>query len=199
MIRKNLIFVGICLLIFTMIPAFIYMINFKGLYISDLSSDWGTFGDFIGGITNPIIGIVNVLVLVYLTLKISEIDNNNKIKEQENQINDKLDEIRLIGFKELNSLFLKTMRILASIDQIEEADCVGLKFEFHSIIHPYIDLFKTFNDESRINELGNRFLKISQFNGNNDMKSKFMVEFSILLCDMRNEIKKITYSNAIYK
>ena len=78
------------------------------------SADWGSFGDFIGGISNPIIGIVNVLVLFYLTLKISEIDERNRSVDKINRENENLDRIRLEGFKELNSFFLRLLKRLAN-------------------------------------------------------------------------------------
>lgn len=40
-----------------------YIINFYNAEVSDKSGDWGTFGDFVGGFTNPIIALA---VLFYL-------------------------------------------------------------------------------------------------------------------------------------
>lgn len=192
MIRRSLIIIGIILLIVTIIPALIYILNFKEHVISQVSSDWGTFGDFIGGIANPIIGIVNVLVLVYLTLKISEIDCNNRNIERENRLNESLDEIRLMGFKELNTLFLKMVRILAANTPMDLGESVGLKFELHAIIHPYIDLFETFNDLDRINNLGNKLFEIQEIRQNPELRLAIMEDFSSLLCELRAEIRKIT-------
>jgi hypothetical protein len=47
--------------IFTILCVAGYIINFIG-HISDNNSDWGTFGDYIGGITSPIIGIIGVIL-----------------------------------------------------------------------------------------------------------------------------------------
>jgi hypothetical protein len=57
----------------------VYYLNFSDQVISKSSSDWGTFGDFIGGILNPVFAFLNLLVLAYLTLKITEDDNNRNL------------------------------------------------------------------------------------------------------------------------
>ena len=43
------------------VPTIGYIINFWGTSISKNSSDWGTFGDYFGGILNPVIGITNII------------------------------------------------------------------------------------------------------------------------------------------
>ena len=67
--------IGLLLLLAILIPIFIYLIIFYHHPLSDNGSNWGDFGNYLGGILNPIIGIFNVVVLVYLTLKVSELDN----------------------------------------------------------------------------------------------------------------------------
>lgn len=155
------------------------------------SSDWGTFGDFIGGITNPIIGIVNVLVLVYLTLRISEIDIANRDIDKVNRENENLDGIRLEGFKELNSFFMRLVKRLANDEPIEQKEKISLKFEFNGIIHPYIDLFKTFDNLIRINELSNRLLKIPEYRTESESLG-IISNFSELLTELRIEIRTIS-------
>ena len=155
------------------------------------SADWGTFGDFIGGITNPIIGIVNVLVLVYLTLKISEIDKINRGIDKTNRENENLDGIRLEGFKELNSFYMRLVKRLANEEPIENKEKISLKFEFNGIIHPYIDLFKVFENTERINELSNRLLKIPGYRTESEILD-IISKFSELLSELRIEIRTIT-------
>lgn len=191
MIKRIIIAFGIFLLIILIIPIIIYSINFHNHFISMDSSDWGTFGDFIGGITNPIIGIVNVLVLVYLTLKISEIEKNNRSIDQTNRENENLDGIRLEGFKELNSFFMRLVKRIANDTPIENTEKVSIKFEFDGIIHPYIDLFKTFDNTKRINELSSRLLKIPEYRTESE-SLEIISKFSDLLSELRIEIRTIT-------
>ena len=90
---------GICL-----IAIIIYILNFYNKKISDDTSDWAIFGDYIGGIVNPLVAIINVLVLIYLTLlveKNSEVRNKQNILEQK-----KLFELNLMNkaIEELNEI-----------------------------------------------------------------------------------------------
>lgn len=151
MIKRNVVLLGAILCLILFVPVIAYIVNFSNHQVSFDSSDWGTFGDYIGGIANPIIGIANVLVLYYLTVRIAETENENKNKEQANRINRNLDEIRFIGFKELNCFYIRLVKRMANNTSAEDGEGVALKFEFHGIIHPYIDLFETFNDLGRIN------------------------------------------------
>jgi len=193
-INKYLRNVGIPLIIIFLLPILFYVSNFRCSAISDLPTDWGIFGSFIGGVTGPLIAIANVLVLVFLTFKISDIDKNNKETEIENRKNENLDAMMLIGFKELNAFFIELIKVLASNDDVKEEVKIELKFKFHGIIHPYIDLFKTFDNLNKINRLGNMLLKI-QSRRNEDERFEIMNEFSELLSDLRLEIKSITATN----
>ena len=64
-----------------------YIIRFFCHPISSNSGDWGTFGDFIGGILNPIIGLLTLIVTVIIALTISDVEKrrhddamNNPVK-----------------------------------------------------------------------------------------------------------------------
>ena len=195
MIQRTLIVLGLILLGILLIPIIIYSINFHDHYISMDSTDWGTFGDFIGGITNPIIGIVNVLVLIYLTLKISEIEKINRGIDKTNRENENHDGIRLEGFKELNSFFMRLVKRVANEDPIENKERISLKFEFDGIIHPYIDLFKVFDNLERINKLSNSLLKIPEYRTESESLD-IISKFSELLSELRIEIRTITTVNS---
>lgn len=47
-----------------------------GKGMSSNPSDWGVYGDFIGGSINPLLTIVNIIALVYLTYIVSHIEEN---------------------------------------------------------------------------------------------------------------------------
>lgn len=53
----------------------LYVFNFNKSPLSSDPSDWGTFGDYIGGILNPILGITNIIVLIYISLLISKYED----------------------------------------------------------------------------------------------------------------------------
>lgn len=57
----------------------IFVAKFSGQPISDKIESWAQFGDYIGGILNPILALINICVFVILTITIQNItDKNNK-------------------------------------------------------------------------------------------------------------------------
>nr|WP_299214175.1 hypothetical protein [uncultured Allomuricauda sp.] len=53
-----------------------YSLNFGKYGISESTENWGQFGDYIGGLLNPIISIINLAILTYLSIKLVKIENN---------------------------------------------------------------------------------------------------------------------------
>src|SRR5689334_17213196 len=62
-----------------------YMIHFRNSCLSNKPSDWGTFGDYMGGILNPIFALINILVLLYLTFRIAQLESDRSQKELKQQ------------------------------------------------------------------------------------------------------------------
>jgi hypothetical protein len=60
-----------------MIPSLFYIVNFWG---GDLSKDpqiWGTFGDYFGGIFNPILALANLIIFIKLTLIVADMQDKS--------------------------------------------------------------------------------------------------------------------------
>ena len=57
-----------------MLPIIPYIINFRRLTISDNPSDWGIFGDYVGGIDS----IIVALIVVYIGNLITRNEDKNK-------------------------------------------------------------------------------------------------------------------------
>lgn len=82
MIRKKNLLLFIAITIFSlMTPVIIFIIYFKSSEISRNVSDWGSFGDYFGGMINPIISILNLIVLGYITYLIAKnsVEENKKL------------------------------------------------------------------------------------------------------------------------
>ena len=56
-------------------PIILYISNFKNYSLSKEPADWGTFGDYIGGIYSVVLAVV----LVYVTYTINR--KNDELKE----------------------------------------------------------------------------------------------------------------------
>lgn len=64
-----------------MIP---YIINFYNNGISTDPEIWGQFGDYIGGLLNPVLSLINLIVLTYLSIRlVKNEDDRNKWTLQE--------------------------------------------------------------------------------------------------------------------
>jgi len=76
--KKQLIWISIiafsCILIYT-IPNAIYYCRFHENGLSLKVDAWGQYGDFIGGSLNPILAIVNIVALIYLSFTVSDVED----------------------------------------------------------------------------------------------------------------------------
>lgn len=62
------------LVVFAILICSLYLINFYSSPLSGDPANWGQFGDYIGGVLNPLLAVTNLIVFVFL---------NNKIQRQE--------------------------------------------------------------------------------------------------------------------
>ncbi len=61
----------------------IYCYKFGFFSLTEKRDDWGTFGDFLGGLLNPIVGIVTVF-LVLLNARLQRLELRNSLREMKN-------------------------------------------------------------------------------------------------------------------
>ena len=68
-------FVAACLISVTAKLLIMYNLQF-GDELSDSNGDWGTFGDYLGGVLNPILGFASFMALLYtVRLQSNELKN----------------------------------------------------------------------------------------------------------------------------
>ncbi len=77
-----------------LIPILVYILNFGNHTFSSLASDWGAFGDYIGGVLNPILGLASIVILGHISIIIG----NNSIKQQKELF---YEEQRILAYQEL--------------------------------------------------------------------------------------------------
>jgi hypothetical protein len=63
----------------------IYIKNFHQYEISENAASWGAFGDYFGGVLNPLIGIANLGFLIYISFLIADLDEKRSIRETKSQ------------------------------------------------------------------------------------------------------------------
>lgn len=67
--------------LFSIIPVIFYLTQFGGYDLSKDTSVWGVFGDFIGGTINPIIGVVNLALLISISIYVAKFDSHRQFTE----------------------------------------------------------------------------------------------------------------------
>lgn len=72
-VMNVIIYVAIILIILSFIgyPLYIYIKQFGTCYYSNKLMDWANFGDYIGGVLNPIIALLSLIFIVYITYLVS--------------------------------------------------------------------------------------------------------------------------------
>src|SRR5690625_346479 len=103
---------------------FAFMINFGNLGVSNNLADWAYFGDYICGILNPILALVNVCVFIILTLTIQQLaDHRTKdnIETQRKNVLMTMKNEELKNFKRIMDNNLKDWRSnLHNIDHLKQ-------------------------------------------------------------------------------
>lgn len=68
-------------IILFIVAVLVYVNNFSKSDISKTPADWGVFGDYIGGVMNPVISFLNLLVTVYIAKMINDFSKNENTKQ----------------------------------------------------------------------------------------------------------------------
>jgi len=75
---KRIIWIGILIVILAIAtPIYFYVKDFHALPRSTNPADWGTFGDYLAGILNPIISLLTLIVTIVIAINISRIERRN--------------------------------------------------------------------------------------------------------------------------
>lgn len=64
-------------LVIIAIPIYYYCDDFRELPRSSIPSEWGAFGDFIGGILNPFISLLTLIVTISVAFYVAKIEKRN--------------------------------------------------------------------------------------------------------------------------
>ncbi|MFN3437870.1 MAG: putative phage abortive infection protein [Acidovorax sp.] len=56
--------IGLAVFVFAILVVSVFAFKFSNQPISDSAGDWGTFGDYVGGLLNPAVGLATVLLVI---------------------------------------------------------------------------------------------------------------------------------------
>lgn len=175
-----------------------YLMNFNG-GVSNETQVWGAFGDYFGGILNPILAIINIGILIYLTFLINKIDTNRANKELEIQKKIAVYGLKHDALKEFNNNLSKFQPELVKSNEHSELNIILHRNEFYSLIETYTYLFPNIekDKESKLTEImlvlsktaGDRFVKGNDYDIPNNLEPK-LLEFIDLKIVFIKKIQK---------
>ena len=148
---------------------FIFYNNFQNQKISDSISDWGSFGDFIGGTLSTFISILTLIVTIVIAFQISKIEDNrnNKIIKEENRRF-----VRQLREQEYHNISQEIDKIWVILTLQDKNHMLNelyiLDNNFYSFITHKKHLFQILNNED-FKKLSNIFTEIHKFASENEI------------------------------
>lgn len=113
----------------------IYIFNFFSHPISKETSDWGSFADYFGGILNPLIGIANLLVFIYLTFQVSKIENERQASN-----------VKMEVYKDIQKILNNFTKELSEWKEGSDMRITNICDEFNFLATSYSFTFKVFEN-----------------------------------------------------
>jgi len=126
---------------FFVITVFVW--NFHGKSISNSPGDWGTFGDYVGGILNPVVGMATVLLVI-----ISIVIQRRELRASLNEMKVANQAAARMSFEQ--SLFAWLENYHSQIREIEQGRLKGRKVLLH-LYEQVLSPAKTVTCGGRIN------------------------------------------------
>lgn len=129
------------------IPLGTFVYNFSNQAISHKISDWGSMGDFVGGLIGTIINFVNLIFLVYITYKLSTIDSNREKENLKFQSLISLNELRNNTYKDINQVLKQFTTETTIGDSKSFTKCALYASEVGAFCEGMSHLFPILNDK----------------------------------------------------
>lgn len=131
-----------------------YFINFSGK--SGTNSDWGTFGDFVGGILNPLIGLATIyLVLINVKLQRTELQASlAEMRTTNSAMTKQIHASRVQDFQQTFFTWLNSYREIVKSIQFEDQHKnirFGTKALHHMWSNTLVASYFSFQEKLRIN------------------------------------------------
>lgn len=99
-------------------PVIIYFARFGNEHLATDTSVWGVFGDFIGGTLNPIIGILNLALLLSISIYVARFDSHRQFNE-----------FRYNAYVEISKKFEKTELKSSALSELKD---YTEEYKFHN-------------------------------------------------------------------
>ncbi|WP_425258466.1 hypothetical protein ACPOLB_23480 [Rubrivivax sp. RP6-9] len=84
--RTTITVAGLVLLLYVGLVIGIYIWQFRDLpFLSGTTESWGQFGDYVGGLLNPALALLNVGVIVYLAIAVQRLNESQREHREESE------------------------------------------------------------------------------------------------------------------
>jgi len=138
-------------LLIILLVASAYLWNFADGTFSESKAEWRAFGDYIGGILNPLAAIANLIFLAYVSHQLSELDKSRGMVEQATQKKIALYSLKNDAYKELANMLGKVQGLVLPVmkDSADNALLLWQEFIDYFIIQRHLfDNFEGFDGET---------------------------------------------------
>lgn len=180
--HKTKFFIGFIILCFVSIaiPILLFTYNFWNQKMSSTISDWGTFGDFMGGTINTLVSLISLIVLGYLTYLVGK--QSNEANKENNLLLRRLE-----AFNELSD-FMPKMDF-----QIKETSkCVNILNE--NLKNNFLSIEKEENYKNIISTQCSNLSKFFSYISYFDVKYKHIFNYNFKSNDFK-ELKESAQKN----
>jgi len=149
----------------------IYLYYFNNGKVSTDSKDWGNLGDYISGILNPIIGIFNLIILVYIAIIANNFNSN--LHNQSEKVQKGLAKKQII-FEISKSFIIDFEKLLITILEKDNNEYRKMCYKIDGHITSLIEL-KVFDSK---NEYIENLSKVCNLIGEsyNPQQKKFIID-----------------------
>lgn len=183
--KLKLIIAGLCgsAVIFSVV---IYTIIFYDTPVSNNTQDWGAFGDYLGGILNPIIGIVNLVVLVYISVTIENTEERRHRNNLDSQRKMSLYTIKYDSLREVSNLLHKIQPEFVQSEEKSELKILLLNNELRAFVNRNSYLFENIDSSTNYQKLSESIKKLSIISGQYYISEYKLDEKSVLIPAINN-------------
>lgn len=184
-LKVFLIVFGFILTIGLMIPSLFYIVNFWGGGLSKDPQIWGTFGDYFGGLFNPILALANLVIFIKLTLIVA--DMQDKTTQQALNYEKKILTSGLMhdSVKELSEMLNSLGQKIIANRQQTDWEILKVQQTVTTFGNNYTHLFADIDNRNILNELNNLLVIVrarpynqqnfaTSFNNYLDAKDRFI-------------------------
>ncbi|MDA3886163.1 MAG: hypothetical protein PF638_11275 [Candidatus Delongbacteria bacterium] len=145
--KKYIILVFSILIIIYLIPVGMYAYYFGSNCLSGDINDWLLYSNFVNGLLNPVLSLINIIVLITLTIIVFNWDNLRTQKSLEKQSKIFKNTLKLDAFNAFRGIREKVMNVIVENKKDTSIVLYLLGLDLESLFSINKQLFNSINDK----------------------------------------------------